>query len=112
MTGGTVIVLGPTGRNFAAGMSGGVAYVLDDDRQLSGRISKAMVDLEPLAAHDEELVRAVIEEHKLHTRSTRALHVLSTWGKRHFVKVMPHEWRRVLQLRAGQAAAKAVAGHG
>ena len=71
-----------------------------------------MVDLEPLAAHDEDLVRALIEEHAAHPQRSRAKFVLSTWGKRHFVKVMPHEWRRVLQLRAGQAAAKAVAGHG
>jgi glutamate synthase (NADPH/NADH) large chain len=107
MTGGTVIVLGPTGRNFAAGMSGGIAYVLDDDRVLPGRVSKAMVDLESLTPEDEERVRTLIGEHKQHTGSARAHYVLSTWGKRHFVKVMPHEWRRVLQMRAGQGQAKA-----
>jgi glutamate synthase (NADPH/NADH) large chain len=112
MTGGIVVVLGPTGRNFAAGMSGGVAYVLDDDRVLSGRVSKAMVDLESLTPEDEERIRALVGEHKEHTRSARAHYVLSTWGKRHFVKVMPHEWRRVLQLRAGQGQAKAASGHG
>jgi glutamate synthase (NADPH/NADH) large chain len=99
MTGGTVLVLGPTGRNFAAGMSGGVAYILDDDRLLSARVSKAMVDLEPLVQADEELVRALVTEHVEHTRSARGRYVLDTWSKRHFVKVMPHEWRRVLQLR-------------
>jgi glutamate synthase (NADPH/NADH) large chain len=99
MTGGTVVVLGPTGRNFAAGMSGGVAYVLDDDRALAGRVSKAMVDLEPLAEDDEEILRALVEEHVAHTRSARGRSVLASWGKRRFVKVMPHEWRRVLQLR-------------
>jgi glutamate synthase (NADPH/NADH) large chain len=99
MTGGTVVVLGPTGRNFAAGMSGGVAYVLDDDRVLAGRVSKAMVDLEPLGAEDEESLRALVEEHVAHTRSARGKTVLATWGKRRFVKVMPHEWRRILQLR-------------
>src|SRR5580658_3697768 len=57
MTGGTVVVLGPTGRNFAAGMSGGIAFVLDDERLLSSRVSKAMVDLEPLGVEDEKLVR-------------------------------------------------------
>jgi glutamate synthase (NADPH/NADH) large chain len=112
MTGGTVVVLGPTGRNFAAGMSGGIAYVLDDERALAGRISKAMVDLEPMTSADEELVRSLVEEHKQHTGSARATYVLSTWSKRHFVKVMPHEWRRVLQMRAGQSAAKAAAAHG
>jgi glutamate synthase (NADPH/NADH) large chain len=99
MTGGTVVVLGQTGRNFAAGMSGGVAYVLDDERTLAGRVSKAMVDLEPLGADDEALLRALVEEHVAHTRSARGRSILSSWGRRRFVKVMPHEWRRVLQLR-------------
>jgi glutamate synthase (NADPH/NADH) large chain len=99
MTGGTVVVIGPTGRNFAAGMSGGIAYVLDDDRTLSSRCSKAMVDLEPLSNDDEEIVRTLIDEHVQHTRSARGRSVLATWAKRHFVKVMPHEWRRVLELR-------------
>jgi glutamate synthase (NADPH/NADH) large chain len=102
MTGGTVVVLGPTGRNFAAGMSGGIAYVLDDERALAGRVSKAMVDLDPLSAEDEEIVRALITEHVEHTRSARGSWVLSTWKSRRFAKVMPHEWRRVLQTRAGQ----------
>ena len=99
MTGGTVVVLGGTGRNFAAGMSGGIAYVLDDDRTLGSRCSKAMVDLEPMSAEDEELVRSLVEEHVQHTRSARARSILASWPKRHFVKVMPHEWRRVLELR-------------
>jgi glutamate synthase (NADPH/NADH) large chain len=99
MTGGLVIVLGPTGRNFAAGMSGGVAYVLDDERTLAGRVSKAMVDLEPLLHEDEELLRVLLEEHVAITRSARAKAILATPGKRRFVKVMPHEWRRVLELR-------------
>jgi glutamate synthase (NADPH/NADH) large chain len=99
MTGGAVVVLGPTGRNFAAGMSGGVAYVLDDERALSGRVSKAMVDLEAMGAEDDALVRALVEEHVAHTRSGRGKSVLASWGRRRFVKVMPHEWRRILELR-------------
>jgi len=99
MTGGTVVVLGPTGRNFAAGMSGGIAYVLDDELTLASRCSKAMVDLEPLSGDDEEIVRGLIEEHVQHTRSSRGRQILATWAKRRFVKVMPHEWRRVLELR-------------
>jgi glutamate synthase (NADPH/NADH) large chain len=99
MTGGLVVVLGGTGRNFAAGMSGGVAYVLDDERTLAGRVSKAMVDLEPLTHEDEEILQALLEEHVAVTRSTRAKGILANPGKRRFVKVMPHEWRRVLQLR-------------
>jgi glutamate synthase (NADPH/NADH) large chain len=112
MTGGTVVVLGPTGRNFAAGMSGGVAYVVDDDRLLQARCSMATVDLEPLAAEDEDMVRALIEEHVAHTRSVHAKHMLTGSLKRRFVKVMPHEWRRALQQRAAQPAAKAAVSHG
>jgi glutamate synthase domain-containing protein 3 len=80
-------------------MSGGVAFVLDDDDELKLRLSKAMVDLEPLTANDEEIVRGLVAEHIEHTRSGRGKHVLTTWPKRRFVKVMPHEWRRVLELR-------------
>jgi glutamate synthase (NADPH/NADH) large chain len=99
MTGGTIVVLGATGRNFAAGMSGGIAYVLDDELTLAARCSKAMVDLEPLSSADEEIVRTLVEEHVQHTRSARGRQVLATWAKRRFAKVMPHEWRRVLELR-------------
>jgi glutamate synthase (NADPH/NADH) large chain len=112
MTGGTVVVLGPTGRNFAAGMSGGIAYVLDDDRALASRVSKAMVDLEPLTSEDEEIVRALVKEHEIHTHSAWATYVLSTWTKRHFTKVMPHEWRRVLKARASQEVARISHAHG
>ncbi len=99
MTGGTVVVLGQTGRNFAAGMSGGIAYVLDEERTLSSRCRKAMVDLEALSAEDEEIVRLLVEEHVQHTGSARGKSILGSWAKRRFVKVMPHEWRRVLGLR-------------
>ena len=98
MTGGIVVVLGQTGRNFAAGMSGGVAYVLDDGT-LATRVSKDMVDLEPLTQADDDRVRALIEEHVAHTRSVRGRVLLAAWGKRKFVQVMPREWRRVLELR-------------
>jgi glutamate synthase (NADPH/NADH) large chain len=112
MTGGTVVVLGPTGRNFAAGMSGGIAYVADDDRALAARCSQATVDLEPLTPEDEEIVRALIEEHVEHTRSAHGKHMLTGSLKRRFVKVMPHEWRRALQQRALKPAAKVAASHG
>ena len=112
MTGGIVVVLGPTGRNFAAGMSGGIAYVADDDRALAARCSQATVDLEPLTTEDEEVVRALIEEHVAHTRSVHGKHMLTGSLKRRFVKVMPHEWRRALQQRAAQPAAKVAASHG
>jgi glutamate synthase (NADPH/NADH) large chain len=99
MTGGTVVVLGPTGRNFGAGMSGGVAYVLDDERTLPGRVSLATVSLEPLAREDEDALKTLIEQHVAHTRSAQGKRVLQSFGQRHFLKVMPHEWRRVLALR-------------
>jgi len=106
MTGGTIVVLGPTGRNFAAGMSGGVAYVADDDRALASRCSQATVDLEPLTAEDEEIVRVLVQEHVDHTGSTHAKQVLAGSIKRRFVKVMPHEWRRALKIRAEVGAVK------
>jgi len=99
MTGGVVVVLGQTGRNFGAGMSGGVAYVLDDERTLSGRVSPATVSLESLTREDEETLKTLVEQHVAHTRSAQGKRVLSSWGQRHFLKVMPHEWRRVLALR-------------
>ncbi len=112
MTGGIIVVLGPTGRNFAAGMSGGVAYVSDDDRALAAHSSQATVDLEPLTSEDEDIVRALIEEHVAHTRSVHGKSVLATSLKRRFVKVMPHEWRRALQQRAARPAVKVAASHG
>jgi glutamate synthase (NADPH) large chain len=99
MTGGTVVVLGGTGRNFAAGMSGGVAYVLDDDGAFALRVSRDTVDVEPLTAEDDDTVRALVEEHVGHTRSARGKAMLASWGKRKLVRVMPREWRRVLELR-------------
>jgi glutamate synthase (NADPH/NADH) large chain len=112
MTGGIVVVLGPTGRNFAAGMSGGIAYVADDDRALAARCSQATVDLEPLTTEDEDIVRALIEEHVAHTRSVHGKHMVTGSLKRRFVKVMPHEWRRALQQRAARPAVKVAASHG
>jgi glutamate synthase (ferredoxin) len=107
MTGGRVVVLGRTGRNFAAGMSGGIAYVLDEAGDFPQRCNREMVDLEPLA--DEEdiaLVLQLIRKHSEHTRSHRAAKVLATWDVLlpKFVKVMPRDYRRVL---TAQAKAKA-----
>ncbi|HEY8088414.1 MAG TPA: hypothetical protein VIF09_11230, partial [Polyangiaceae bacterium] len=70
-----------------------------DDRLLAGRVSQATVDLEALGAEDDGVLRALVEEHVEHTRSARGRSLLSSWGKRRFVKIMPHEWRRVLLLR-------------
>jgi glutamate synthase domain-containing protein 2/glutamate synthase domain-containing protein 1/glutamate synthase domain-containing protein 3 len=91
MTGGVVVVLGPTGRNFAAGMSGGIAYVLDRDGTFADRCNPEMVALEELEPEDLDVVRALVEEHRERTGSTVDVDFAA------FVKVMPHEFRRALE---------------
>jgi len=106
MTGGRVVVLGRTGRNFAAGMSGGIAYVLDVSGRFSGRCNQEMVDLEPLDDIDDiELVRELIEKHVRYTSSDHGAHVLEAWSEMAalFVKVMPRDYKRVLAAQT-QAA--------
>jgi len=121
MTGGTVVVLGRTGRNFAAGMSGGVAYIWDEDGDFARRCNPAMVSLEPVltAAEqqaklpqalwhaakrgatqdtDEAILRGLIEAHFRHTGSVRAREILTQWAsaRGRFVKVFPNEYKRAL----------------
>ncbi len=93
MTGGRVVVLGPTGRNFAAGMSGGIAYVLDLDE---ARCNTQLVGLERLDAADEETVRALVAEHAERTGSPVARGVLDDWRPDRFTKVLPHDYKRAL----------------
>jgi glutamate synthase (NADPH/NADH) large chain len=102
MTGGVVVVLGPTGRNFAAGMSGGVAYVYDADRGFSKRCNMQMVDHEPLVDEtDLWMVYTLIEEHVRMTGSPLGKRLLDNWEMTvgRMVKVMPVEYRRVLQQK-------------
>ena len=121
MTGGTVVVLGKTGRNFAAGMSGGVAYVWDPEGEFSARCNLSMVDFEPVLSQseqeqanqpeiwhavqrggeretDEVILRRLIEDHYRYTGSFRARDLLGDWSRarKQFVKVMPKEYRRAL----------------
>ncbi len=121
MTGGTVVVLGETGRNFAAGMSGGIAYVYDPDADFAKKCNLAMVALEPVTAAaeqsakldralwhqlhrgeagqtDDAILKALIERHFKHTGSTRARNLLDEWASARgkFVKVFPHEYKRAL----------------
>jgi glutamate synthase (ferredoxin) len=106
MTGGRVIVLGPTGRNFAAGMSGGVAYVLDEAGDFPRRCNAQMVGLEKIDPEDEAFLKSVIGDHAIHTRSTRAAAILADWASfaPKFVKVMPRDYKRVLAaLRKAEA---------
>ena len=123
MTGGTVVVLGQTGRNFAAGMSGGVAYVLDEDGLFNQRCNLSMVALEKVEAADkipanpiqhggqpdEVILRGLIEKHATYTGSELARSLLADWsntlGK--FIKVMPHEYKRALTEMAAAAQKKA-----
>jgi glutamate synthase (ferredoxin) len=100
MTGGQVVVLGKTGRNFAAGMSGGVAYVLDRDGTFERRLNPGMVDLEPLDDEDWKTVRDLITRHVQFTNSSYAKAILSTLANRPFVKVMPRDYKRVMQAEA------------
>ncbi len=128
MTGGTVAVLGDTGRNFAAGMSGGVAYVYDPKGQFEARCNLAMVSLEPVLAGveqevriprehwhhpargaapatDEAILRQLLEAHFRHTGSFRAKEILADWpnARGRFVKVMPHEYKRALAAAAAKS---------
>jgi len=107
MTGGTVVVLGHTGRNFAAGMSGGVAYVFDAAGTFEARCNLQMVGLERLEdADDLELVKRLVTRHLRHTASQVASRILDDWANtsRQFVKVMPRDYKRVLaaQKRAAE----------
>ncbi len=131
MTGGTVVVLGMTGRNFAAGMSGGVAFVLDEEGTFESRCNMAQVALEPveeeivarkgsdagddLEGHgkvdvrhlgmvDEALLKGLVEKHAKYTGSLQARRILEDWPtyRARFVKVMPHEYRRALTEMAAQ----------
>ena len=128
MTGGTVAVLGKTGRNFAAGMSGGVAYVYDEDGQFAKRCNTAMVSLEKVLSQaeqeasidrsiwhrdqsDESQLKKLLEEHNRWTGSKRARELLDNWeeARGRFVKVFPNEYKRALaEINARKAAAAKV----
>jgi glutamate synthase (NADPH/NADH) large chain len=134
MTGGTVVVLGKTGRNFAAGMSGGIAYVYDDDGSFATRCNTAMVALDKVLAKadqeatldraiwhkgpdgqqasDEALLKKLVEDHHKWTGSLRARHILDHWAESRakFVKVFPHEYKRALgELNAAKEAGDTIA---
>ncbi|HWA34405.1 MAG TPA: glutamate synthase large subunit [Cyclobacteriaceae bacterium] len=101
MTGGTVVVLGDTGRNFAAGMSGGVAYVYDSKEQFPQNVNLEMVIIDNKDEEDEQVLRALILEHLTHTGSETAAKIIKNWETAfaHFVKVMPVEYKEVLKKR-------------
>jgi glutamate synthase (NADPH/NADH) large chain/glutamate synthase (ferredoxin) len=108
MTGGKVVVLGKTGRNFAAGMSGGFAYVFDEDGGFASRCNSAMVALEKLPAEDDADLKKLIEDHHRWTGSRRAREILDQWAsaREKFIKVFPHEYRRALAEMQQKKAAQ------
>ena len=107
MTGGRALILGPVGVNFAAGMSGGIAFVYDERHVLAGRVNRDMVLLEKPTEDDLEYVRALIREHADRTKSPRGIKMLYQFDdiKDDFVKVIPREYKRVLDLTAEAKAA-------
>ncbi|HEX9382057.1 MAG TPA: hypothetical protein VF908_01540, partial [Gemmatimonadaceae bacterium] len=111
MTGGTVVVLGRTGRNFGAGMSGGVAFVLDEFEELEQQCNKGMVELSHVTDSGElALLRRLVEQHARYTGSGRAKRELGRWDRaqRLFVAVVPTEYRKALERRAEADAANAI----
>jgi glutamate synthase (NADPH/NADH) large chain len=99
MTGGRVVVLGLTGRNFAAGMSGGVAFIRDPDGTAATRVNTDMVDLDPLTDEDRSWLRDTVERHYELTGSAVAERVLADWGSQAWLKVFPKDFKRVLAAR-------------
>jgi glutamate synthase (NADPH/NADH) large chain len=111
MTGGRVVVLGPTGRNFAAGMSGGLAYIYDPERTFGQRVNAELVEVEPLDGEDSFLVRNLLERHAVETDSAVANRLLESWEveQREFVKVVPRAFRRILEAtRLAEAEGRSV----
>ncbi|WP_407528367.1 glutamate synthase large subunit [Lacibacter sp. MH-610] len=108
MTGGTVVVLGDTGRNFAAGMSGGIAYVYDVKGKFATNCNKEMVDLDPVSEEDAVLLKQMIEKHLQYTGSAVAKFVLNDFENQlqHFVKVFPRDYKKVVQAKGSGVKAK------
>ena len=107
MTGGRVVVLGATGRNFGAGMSGGIAYVYDRDGRFDSRVNDEMVTIEHLDATDREFLRTTVQRHGEYTGSAVAKRLLAAWNVEvsRFRKVMPNDYKRVLTvMRESEAA--------
>jgi len=98
MTGGRVVVIGPTGRNFAAGMSGGEAYVLANKSEFEILCNQDMVDLDELENEDKEIVKDLLTKHVEYTKSTVAKNILNNWAdyQSKFIKIMPKDYKRVL----------------
>jgi glutamate synthase (ferredoxin) len=106
MTGGIAVVLGDFGRNFAAGMSGGIAYLYSDDGTFDDKkFNLEMVELEDLTEQDHESVSQLLNNHIDYTNSSRAQKILKGWdkNKNKFIKVMPTDFKRALEMMAKQS---------
>src|SRR5439155_1530628 len=101
MTGGHVVILGTTGRNFGAGMSGGIAYVLDNEGDFETRVNPETIELDPMSAEDLDRLQRMVRRHFQYTRSKRADEVLRKWDAYapKFVKVFPKDYKRALGER-------------
>jgi glutamate synthase (NADPH/NADH) large chain len=101
MTGGVVVVLGDTGKNFAAGMSGGKAFIFDKNKTFHKKVNREMIDLDPLSQEDWVLLKGLIENHAKLTNSKVAKSILKNWEKHQadFIKVMPRDYKAVLEKR-------------
>jgi glutamate synthase (ferredoxin) len=121
MTGGTAVIIGPTGRNFAAGMSGGIAFVYDPAGVFPQRCNKEMVEVESPLEDDEDLIQELLRNHVRFTQSSVAAAILDSWkmARKSFVKIMPKDFKKVLEAietakRTGIPEAQAImeAAHG
>jgi glutamate synthase (NADPH/NADH) large chain len=100
MTGGKVVVLGKTGRNFAAGMSGGIAYIYDPENKfVNGLCNSDSIEFEAMDTEEGNELKALIEKHVLYTKSTRGTDLLADWSTSlsNFVKIMPTEYKKALK---------------
>ena len=99
MTGGIVVVLGEVGRNFGAGMSGGIAYILDVQHKITSLYNKEMVDMEELSNDDKEVLHMLISRHALFAKSVKAQKILKQWNTYFplFIKILPKEYKAILE---------------
>jgi glutamate synthase (ferredoxin) len=111
MTGGIAVVLGEFGRNFAAGMSGGIAYLYSEDGTFDEKkFNLEMVELEDLQESDRETIHKLLENHIDYTKSPKAIEILKGWpdSSKKFIKVMPTDYKRALEMMANQETEKTV----
>jgi glutamate synthase domain-containing protein 3 len=98
MTGGAAVILGKTGRNFAAGMSGGLAYVYDEDGKFLSRLNRGMISVEELTERDIEALKAMIGKHFNYTGSEKAKFILENFNARKFFKIIPDDYKKIMEF--------------